>query len=108
MESEQARCLVHIERPVIWVACASLLKHIAAGALSYALHSTFPCMRRELAMQLADQFRALGAGMSLSVSMHTAFCCLARACRRHLSRQPQRVSNHIMPATHVPPVCSMS
>ena len=33
-------------------------------------------MRRELAMQLADQFRALGAGMSLSVSMHTCFLLL--------------------------------
>ena len=27
-------------------------------------------------MQLADQFRALGAGMSLSVSMHTHFLLL--------------------------------
>ena len=27
-------------------------------------------------MQLADQFRALGAGMSLSVSMHTRFLLL--------------------------------
>ena len=108
MQSEQACCLVHFERPVIWVACASVLKHIAAGALSYALHSTFPCMRRELAMQLADQFRALGAGMSLSVSMHLSYSCLARACRWQSSRQPQPVYDHMMPVTHVPPVCSIS
>lgn len=32
-----------------------------------SLHGNSVCVRRELAFQLADQFRALGSGMALSV-----------------------------------------
>lgn len=39
-------------------------------------HTFNPCHLRELAVQLAEQFRAFGAGMSLRVSFTTSNGCL--------------------------------